>query len=191
MRVLGVEPVIHVVFERRMGRLAVFGPDGRLWHAIEASGDAYRDGARPPYGPGYPMPPGHFRLVEQIEREPATPEDGPGLIAVADVDTAMRQRLVNAGRARARGGGLEIACLPGALGGLAQYGRASVVIRGGGASLAPFEDPLAPYQRLTRGDGCVRVHNADLARVMQILAPYYGIETIVLTVLGDPPRLIS
>jgi hypothetical protein len=84
---------------------------------------------------------------------------------------------------------VEIASLPGMVGALVQYGRSAIAIRGGGPSLAPPEDPLAPYQRLTRGDGGVRVHNADLARLMQILAPLYGIQTIVFTVLGDPPRL--
>jgi len=155
--------VIHVVFERRLGRLAVFGPDGRLWHAVEANGDARRDGARPPYGPGFPIPPGHYRLTDQIEHDPATPDDGPGIIHVGDLDTAALQQLVHAGRARARDGGIEIARLAGAVGGLARYNRSAVAIRGGGAALAqrsPAEDPLAPYQRLTRGDGGVRVHNS-------------------------------
>ncbi|MDB5072278.1 MAG: hypothetical protein JWM87_3389 [Candidatus Eremiobacteraeota bacterium] len=181
--------MIHVVFERRLGRLAVFGPDGRLWHAVEASGDAGRDGPRAPYGPGFPIPPGHYRLIEQTEYEPATPEDGPGLIYVDDVDTATLQRLLGAGRARMRGASVEIARLVVAVGELARCGRSAIAIRGGGPSLAPPEDPLAPYQRLTRGDGGVRVHNADLARLMQILGPQYGTETIVFTVLGDPPRL--
>ncbi len=180
--------MIHVVFERRMGRLAVFGPDGRLWHAVDATGDAGRDGPRPPYGPGFPIPPGHYRLIDQTEHDPATADDGTGLIYVDDLDTATLQQLVNAGRARMRGAGVEIARLPGAVGGLARYGRSAIAIRGGGPSLGAPEDPLAPYQRLTRGDGGVRVFNADLARVMQILAPLYGIETIVFTVLGDPPR---
>jgi hypothetical protein len=182
-------PVIHAVFERRLGRLAVFGPDGRLWHAIEAAGDANRDGPRPPYGPGFPIAPGHYRLIDQTQYDPATPQDGPGLIYVDDLDTATLQQLLNAGRARQRGAGVEIASLPGMVGALVQYGRSAIAIRGGGPSLAPPEDPLAPYQRLTRGDGGVRVHNADLARLMQILAPLYGIQTIVFTVLGDPPRL--
>jgi hypothetical protein len=182
-------PVIHVVFERRLGRLAVFGPDGRLWHAVEAAGDAGRDGPRPPYGPGFPIPQGHYRLIEQTEYDPATPADGPGLIYVDDVDTATLQRLINAGRARMRGADAEIARLVVGVGELARHGRSAVAIRGGGASLVPPEDPLAPYQRLTRGDGGVRLHNADLARVMQILAPLYATETIVFTVLGDPPRL--
>ncbi|MEA2721241.1 MAG: hypothetical protein QOJ39_3105 [Candidatus Eremiobacteraeota bacterium] len=181
--------MIHAVFERRLGRLAVFGPDGRLWHGIDAAGDAGRDGARPPYGPRFPIPPGHYRLVGQTAFDPATPDDGPGLIYVDDVDTATLQQLLNAGRARMRGADVEIASLTAAVGALARYGRSAVAIRGGGTSLEPPEDPLAPYQRLTRGDGGVRVHNADLARVMQILAPAYGTETIVFTVLGDPPRL--
>ena len=182
--------MIHVVFERRLGRLAVFGPDGRLWHALEAAGDAGRDGPRAPYGPGFPIAPGHYRLIDQTAYDPPTPEDGPGLIFIDDVDTATLQQLVNAGRARMRGADAEIASLTAGVGGLARYGRSAIAIRGGGAALVPPEDPLAPYQRLTRGDGGVRVHNADLARLMQILAPVYGKETIVLTVLGDPPRLM-
>ena len=183
--------MIHVVFERRLGRLAVFGPDGRLWHAVEAGGDAGRDGPRAPYGPGFPIAPGHYRLIEQTEYDPATPQDGPGLIFVDDVDTATLQKLLGAGRARMRGADVEIARLVAGAGGLARYGRSAIAIRGGGSTLAPPEDPLAPYQRLTRGDGGVRVHNADLARLMQILGPQYGTETIVFTVLGDPPRLTS
>jgi len=183
--------LIHVVFERRLGRLAVFGPDGRLWHAVEATGDAARNGPRPPYGPGFPIPPGHYRLIDQSEYDPATPADGPGIIYVDDLDTATIQQLVNAGRGRMRGAEIEIARLPGAVGGLARFGRSAIAIRGGGPSLAPPEDPLAPYQRLTRGDGGVRVANADLARIMQILAPLFGTETVVFTVLGDPVRLTS
>jgi hypothetical protein len=182
-------PVIHVVFERRLGRLAVFGSDGRLWHAVDASGDATRNGTRPPYGPGFPIPPGHYRLVEQVEHDPATPDDGPGVISVDDLDTPALHQLLNAGRARMRGADVDIARLVERPGMLALYGRSAVAIRGGGASLVPPEDPLAPYQRLTPADGGVRVHNADLARLMQILGPAYGAETIVLTVLGDPPRL--
>jgi hypothetical protein len=184
--------VIHAVFERRSGTLAVFGPDGRLWHAVPAAGDAPRDGARSPYGPGYPLAPGHYRLTYQTEHDPATPEAGPGLIHVGDLDTATLQRLLGAGRARMRGAQAEIARLTAAVGGLAQYGRSAVAIRGGGPSLAqavPPEDPLAPYQRLTRGDGGVRVHNADLARLMQILAPHYGSTTLAFTVLGDAARV--
>jgi hypothetical protein len=184
--------MIHAVFERRAERLAVFGPDGRLWHAVPASGDARRDGTRPPYGPGFPVPPGHYRLIGQTELDPATPDDGPGLIYIDDLDTATLQQLLNAGRARMRGGDAEIARLVGAVGGLARYGRAAVAIRGGGASLAllnPPEDPLAPYQRLTRGDDGVRVHNADLARLLMIFAPVFGTNTVIFTVLGDPAPL--
>jgi hypothetical protein len=184
--------VIHAVFERQGGRLAVYGPDGRLWHAVAASGDAPRHGSRPPYGPGFPIAQGHYRLIDQTEYDPATPDDGPGLIYVDDLDTATLQQLLNAGRARMRGAGAEIARLVGAIGGLAQHNRSAIAIRGGGASLArlsPPEDPLAAYQRLTRGDGGVRVHNADLARLMQILGPLYGTDTIVFTVLGDPARV--
>jgi hypothetical protein len=182
--------VIHLVFERRRGRLAVFGPDGRLWHAVEAEGDARRDGPRPPHGPGFPIPPGHYHLTGQVEHDPATPDDGPGLIYVDDLNTTTLQQLVHAGRARARDGGFEIARLPGAVGELARYGRTKIAIRGGGPALAqrsPAEDPLAPYQRLTPGDGGIRVHNADLARLMMILGPPFDSRgTVVLTVLGDP-----
>ena len=185
--------MIHVVFERRLERLAVFGPDGRLWHAIPAVGDAPRHGTRAPYGPGFPIAPGHYRLVGRVEHDPATPEDGPGIIPVDDLDTTLLQRLVESGRARMRGGGVEIARLPGAVGGLAQYGRTGVVIRGGGPSLAhgtPPEDPLAPFQRLTRSDGGVRAHNADLARIIMILGPEFDRQkTVVFTVLGEPALL--
>jgi hypothetical protein len=186
--------MIHAVFERRSERLAIFGPDGRLWHAMDATGDAGGGGMRAPYGPGFPIAPGHYRLVGQTDHDPPTPDDGPGLIYADDLDTAALQTLVNAGRATMRGATVEIARLAGAVGGLAQWSRSAIAIRGGGASLArltPPEDPLAPYQRLTRGDGGVRLHNADLARLMQILAPVYPSNTIVLTALGDPVRLTS
>lgn len=186
--------MIHVVFERRAQRLAAFGPDGRSWLTIEASGDAAGAGMRPPYGPGFPVAPGHYRLIGQTEHDPATPDDGPGLIYVDDLDTQALQLLVNAGRATLRGADAEIARLVGSLGGLARYNRSAIALRGGGANLARFsppEDPLAPYQRLTRGDGGVRLHNADLARLMQILGPLYASDTIVFTALGDPARLAS
>ncbi len=184
--------MIHVVFDRNAERLSIFGPDGKLWHAIAASGDAGGGGMRAPYGPGFPIAPGHYRLIGQTENEPPTADDGPGLIYVDDLDTAALQTLVNAGRATMRGAGVEIARLTVPVGGLAHWNRSAIAIRGGGASLAratPAEDPLAPYQRLTRGEGGVRVHNADLARLMQILDPIYAANTIVLTVLADPARL--
>src|SRR5947209_426911 len=186
--------MIHAVFERRSERLAIFGPDGRLWHAVPATGDAAGGGTRAPYGPGFPIAPGHYRLIGQSAHDPPTPDDGPGLVYVDDLDTAALQVLVNAGRATLRGATVEIARMPGAVGGLAQWNRSAIAIRGGGASLPramPPEDPLAPYQRLTRGDGGVRLHNADLARLMQIFDPIYAANTIVLTVLGDPRRLTS
>jgi hypothetical protein len=186
--------MIHVVFERRSERLSIFGPDGRLWHAVAATGDAVGGGMRAPYGPGFPIAPGHYRLIGQTAHDPPTADDGPGLIYVDDLDTAALQILVNAGRATMRGATVEIARMAGAVGGLAQWNRSAIALRGGGASLArltPPEDPLAPYQRLTRGDGGVRLHNADLARLMQILDPIYSANTIVLTALGDPARLTS
>lgn len=186
--------MIHAVFERRSERLSVFGPDGRLWHTVAATGDAAGGGMRAPYGPGFPIAPGHYRLIGQTAHDPPTPDDGPGLIYVDDLDTAALQTLINAGRATQRGASAEIARLTVPVGGLAQWNRSAIAIRGGGASLArsaPAEDPLAPYQRLTRGDGGVRVHNADLARLMQILDPIYAANTIVLTALGDPARLSS
>lgn len=185
--------MIHVVFERRLERLAVFGPDGKLWHAIPATGAAPREGGPAPYGPGFPIPPGHYRLSGRLEHDPATPEDGPGVVYVADLEPALVRRLIDAGRAKRRDGGIEIARLPGAVGGLAEYRRSGVVIRGGGASLAssvPPEDPLAPFQRLTPTDGGVRAHNADLARLLMILGPELDrAETVVFTVLGEPPPL--
>jgi hypothetical protein len=184
--------MIHAVFERRSERLSLFGPDGRLWHAVRASGDAAGNGMRPPYGPGFPIAPGHYRLIGQTAHDPPTADDGPGLIYVDDLDTAALQTLINAGRATMRGALVEIARLTAPVGGLAQWSRSAIAIRGGGASLArltPPEDPLAPYQRLTRGDGGARLHNADVARLMQILEPIYASNTIVLTALGDPARL--
>jgi hypothetical protein len=185
-------PVIHVVFERRLERLAVFGPDGKLWHAIRATGEAHRNGPRAPYGAGFPIPPGHYRLPGRLEHDPATPEDGPGLIYVDDLDQRLLQRLLDAGRAKRRDGGIEIARLPGAVGGLARYARTGIVIRGGGAPAANGwpDDPLAPFQQLTPSDGGVRAHNADLARLLMILGPELDrAETVVLTVLGDPSPL--
>jgi hypothetical protein len=185
--------VIHVVFERRLRRLAVFGPDGRLWHTVDAEGDAGRDGARPPYGPGFPIPPGHYHLTGQVEHESATPDDGPGVIYIDDLDTTTLQTLVHAGRARARDGRFEIARLPGPAGGLARYGRQAVAIRGGvaAASRSSDDDALVPYQPLTPSDGGARVHNADLARLMMILGPQFGQVTVVLTVLADPVPILA
>jgi hypothetical protein len=186
--------MIHVVFERPSERLSVFGPDGRLWHTVKATGEAGGGGMRAPYGPGFPIAPGHYRLIGQTAHDPPTADDGPGLIYVDDLDTAALQTLINAGRATMRGASAEIARLTVGVGGLAQWNRSAIALRGGGASLAratPPEDPLAPYQRLTRGDGGVRLHNADLARLMQILDPNYSSNTIVLTVLGDPARLTT
>jgi hypothetical protein len=184
--------VIHVVFERRAERLAVFGPDGHLWHAVAALGEAPRTGVRPPYGPGFPIPPGHYRIIACVERDPPAREDGFGRIEIADLDTTALQQLIHAGRARLRDGDLEVARLTAAVGGLARFGRSGIAIRGGGApsSSAPVrDDPLAPYQRLTPAEDGVRVHNADLARLIQILAPRLGAETVVLTVLGEPRHL--
>lgn len=182
--------MIHVVFERRSGQLAVFGPDGRLWHAVPASGAAPRSVGPAPYGPGFPIPPGHYRLIGQREHDPPTPEDGPGIIDVADLGPPLLQRLIDAGRAKRRGDGIEIARLPGAVGGLAACGRTGIAIRGGGETLAPSEDALAPFQRLTPTDGGVRAHNADLARLLMILGPEFARRTtVVFTVLGDPPPL--
>jgi hypothetical protein len=186
--------MIHAVFERRAERLSVFGPDGRLWHAVAAAGDARGGGMRAPYGPGFPIAPGHYRLTGQAAHDPPTADDGPGVIYVGDLDTAALQNLVNAGRATARGTSVEIARLAGAVGGLAHWNRSAIAVRGGGGTLArltPPEDPLAPFQRLTPGDGGVRLHNADLARLMQILDPFYTSNTIVLTVLGDPARMTA
>jgi hypothetical protein len=180
-------PVIHVVFDRRFQRLAVFGPDGHLWHKIAAGGDAH-GAAR--FGPaaGAALPEGHYLLVGQVVHDPATVDDGPGAIDVGNLDDGTLQRLVDAGRARRlRGETVEIARLAGRVGRLVHEGRGGFAIRGGGRALArltPPEDPLAPYQRLTRTDG-VRVHNADLARLMMILAPAFATTTIVLTVLGE------
>ena len=186
--------MIHVVFERRSERLAIFGPDGRLWHTVPATGDASGGGMRAPYGPGFPIAPGHYRLIGQTAYDPPTADDGPGLIYVDDLDTAALQNLINAGRATMRGANAEIARMTAAIGGLARWNRSAIAIRGGGASLArltPPEDALAPYQRLSRSDGGARLHNADLARLMQILDPIYAASTIVLTALGDPVRLTS
>jgi hypothetical protein len=184
--------VIHVVFERRAERLAVYGPDGHLWHVVAATGQARRDGRGGPHGPGSPIAPGHYRLIRCTELEPGTPEDGAGRIEIADLDTTAVQNLLHAGRARRRGAEVEVARLAGAVGGLALHGRSGVAIRGGGAALAAQpnpEDPLAPYQRLTPADGGVRVHNADLARLIQILASHVGAETVLFTVLGEPRHL--
>jgi hypothetical protein len=186
--------MIHAVFDRRLERLSLFGPDGRLLHTVAASGDAGGSGMRPPYGPGFPIAPGHYRLIGQTAHDPPTADDGPGLIYVDDLDTAALQNLINAGRATMRGASVEIARLTVPVGGLAQWNRSAIAIRGGGATLAhaaPAEDPLAPFQRLTRGDGGTRVYNADLARLMQILDPLYAANTIVFTVLGDPVRLTA
>jgi hypothetical protein len=186
--------MIHVVFDRRAERLTVYGPDGHLWLAAAASGDAPRTGTRPPYGPGFPIPPGHYRIVGCTERDPPTAEDGIGRIEIADVDATALQQVLNAGRARMRGADLEVVRLAAPLGGLARYNRTEIAIRGGGASLAAHprpDDPLAPYQRLTHADGGVRVHNADLARLIQILAPRLGSETVLLTVLGEPRHLTA
>jgi hypothetical protein len=165
--------VIHVVFERRSGQLAVFGPDGKLWHALPAAGR---------------IPPGHYRLTGRAEHDPSTPDEGPGAIYVQDLDQTVVQRLLDAGRAKRRDGGIEIARLPGAAGGLMPY-RGASAIHGGGAALARTvapEDPLAPFQRLTPLETGVRVHNADLARLLMILGPELDRnETIVLTVLGE------
>jgi hypothetical protein len=184
--------VIHVVAERRLRRLAVYGPDGHLWLLADASGETRGAGSRPPYGPGYPIAPGHYRLLGQVEHDPPTAEDGPGAIDVGDLDPATLRRLIDAGRARTRDGSIEVASLAGRAGGLAQYGRSGVVIRGGGPlleNLTPPEDPRAPYQRLTRGDGGLRLHNADLARLLMVLKPAFAeATTVVFTVLGDPPR---
>jgi len=186
--------MIHVVFERRLERLAVFGPDGKLWHAIPATGDATREGGPAPYGPGFPIPPGHYRLSGRLEHDPATPADGPGVVYVADLEPALVGRLIDAGRAKRRDAGIEIARLPGGVGGLADYRRTGIVIRGGGGAPAaggrPPEDPLVPFQRLTPTDGGVRAHNADLARLLMILGPELDrAETVVFTVLGEPPPL--
>jgi hypothetical protein len=185
--------VIHVVFERRSGQLAVFGPDGKLWHAVPATGLADRAGSRPPYGPGFPIPPGHYRLTGRVEHDPATPEDGPGAIYVEDIDQTLLQRLLDAGRAKRRDGGVEIARLPGAVGGLAREGRTGIAIRGGAAAPAGGTspgDPLAPFQPLTPSDGGVRAHNADLARLLMILGPELDRgTTVVFTVLGEPSPL--
>lgn len=185
--------MIHVVVERRLGRLAVYGPDGRLWHAGDAEGDARRDGPRSPYGPGSPIPPGHYQLTGQVEHDPATPDDGPGLIYVDDLDTTALQQLVHAGRVRARDGGFEIARLPGPAGGLARYGRTAIRIRGGvaAAGRSSDDDAVAPYQPLTPSDGGIRVHNADLARLMMILGPQFGAITVVLTVLAEPVPMLA
>jgi hypothetical protein len=182
--------VIHVVFERRLRRLAVFGPDGKLWHAIPATGAARRDGPRPPYGEGYPIAPGHYQLRGRVEHDPATAEDGPGVIYVDDLDPALLQRLIDAGRAKRRDGGIEIARLPGAVGGLAAHGRTGIVIHGGASPAAgtAVGDPLAPFQPLTPTGGGVRAHNADLARLLMILGPEFDrASTVVFTVLGEPP----
>jgi hypothetical protein len=185
--------VIHVVFERRLERLAVFGPDGKLWHAILATGAAHRAGPRPPYGPGFPIAPGHYLLTGRVEHDPATPEDGPGAIFVGDLDPALLQRLLDAGRAKRRDGLIEIARLPAAVGGLAQHGRTGIAIRGGAAAAAGGvspDGPLAPFQPLTPSDGGVRTHNADLARLLMILGPELDRgTTVVFTVLGEPPPL--
>jgi hypothetical protein len=185
--------VIHVVFERRLERLAVFGPDGKLWHAILATGAAHRAGPRPPYGPGFPIAPGHYRLTGRVEHDPATPEDGPGAIFVGDLDPALLQRLLDPGRAKRRDGLIEIARLPAATGGLAQHDRTGIAIRGGAAASAAGvspDDPLAPFQPLTPSDGGVRAHNADLARLLMILGPELDRgTTVVFTVLGEPPPL--
>ena len=184
--------MIHVVFRRRDEELAVYGPDGKLWSAIAASGDARSDGAQPPYGAGYPVAPGHYRLIGQTELDPPTAEDGYGIIYVDDLDIAALQLLVNAGRARLRGSEVEIAGLTLPVGGLARYGRSAIAIHGGGPNLArlsPPEDPLAPFQRLSRGAGASRLHNADLVRLMALLAPVFATNTVVFSAVGDPPRL--
>ena len=181
--------MIHVVFERRLERLAVFGPDAKLWHAIPATGAAPREGGPAPYGPGFPIPPGHYRLSGRLEHDPATPEDGPGTIYIADLDPALLQRLLDAGRAKRRDGGIEIARLPGAVGGLARHDRTGIVIHGGAAPAngIPVAGALSPFQPLTPTGGGVRAHNADLARLLMILGPEFDrAATVVFTVLGEP-----
>jgi hypothetical protein len=161
--------MIHVVFERRLGQLAVFGPDGKLWHAFPATGRI------PPLG--------HYRLTGRAEHDPATPDEGPGVIYVQDLDQTVVQRLLDAGRAKRRDGGLEIARLFGTVGGLAPYGGASAIH--GGASGRPPDDALAPFQPLTSSATGIRAQNADVARLVMILGPEFDRnETIVLTVLS-------
>jgi hypothetical protein len=168
--------VIHVVFERRSGQLAVFGPDGKPWHAFPATG-------RIP-------PPGHYRLTGRAEHDPATRDEGPGVIYVQDLDQTVVQRLLDAGRAKRRESGLEIARLSGAIGGLAPYGGASA-IHGGASELSP-DDAIAPFQPLTPSATGIRAPNADVARLLMILGPEFDRnETVILTIANETSPVLG
>ncbi len=177
--------MIHAVFNRPALSLKVYGPDNRLWELIAATGAAPAGAdVHAPYGPGHPVPPGHYQLSGHVVYAMPGPADGAGRIQVDDLDAGAVQQLVEGGRARLRARDVEIAGLPGAAGNLARHRRSGVALHGGGEQLA---DPLAPFQCLSpTPTGGARLHNADLVRLMALLEPAYAAHAIVLTVVGDP-----
>jgi hypothetical protein len=113
-----------------------------------------------------PIAPGHYRLTHHAEHRPWTAAEGPGRIAIADLDSRAVAQLVDAGRAMRRGSDalLEIDGVAGTVGGLGA--RAGAAIHGGG----PGDDALAPFQRLAApASSGVRVRNDDLVRLVGLL----------------------
>jgi hypothetical protein len=184
--------MIHLVFNRPTGKLKTFTPEGSLRSTIDATGDAWGDGAHAPYGHNYPIPPGHYRITSHERFPSPIVSEGPGQIYVADIDDATLATLVGAKKASMAGQQVTIGGVSLAIGNLAKYGRSEIMLHGGGSNLAqlsPAEDPLAPMQALCKTHGCTRLHNGDLLDLMLYLGPLYTGHTVVYSVVGDPLKL--
>jgi hypothetical protein len=177
--------VIHVVFNRPSGKLKIYASDKSLWGELDAGGDAWGDGspADGPYGHLWPCPPGHYVLEAPQNIAPPSAAEGAWQMPVADLSSAVAERLVDAHDATRDGSNLTIGGLAQPIGQLAKFSRSAIMIHGGGSN---DPDPLADYQPLCKTDGCTRLHNADLARVVAFLSPLFAGNTVVYTIVGDP-----
>ncbi len=177
--------MIHLVFDRPTGKLKLFKPDRSLWGTLDAGGDAWGDGtiADGPYGHLWPCPPGHYVLEAPQSIAPPSAAEGAWQMPVADMPSAVADRLVEAHDAARDGSSLTIGGISQPIGQLAKYARSAIMIHGGGSN---DPDPLADYQPLCKTDGCTRLHNADLERVVTFLSPLFGDNTVVYTIAGTP-----
>jgi hypothetical protein len=184
--------MIHLVFDRPEQRLKLFTHGiAPAHHVIAASGAAWGNipgnGGSPPYGHDCCIAPGHYKLTRVERFDPPVPSEGAGQVYVEDLAGADYFAMAKAGKVKGGAGGWAIGGITLAVGELAKYGRAEVMIHGGGSNLG-VPACYAPRQPLLRTFGCTRVHNADLTMLMDYLEPILasGNQLVIFSCVGDP-----
>jgi len=176
--------VIHSVFNRPEGRMKAFDERGTELFAIAAAGDAWgEDGGEPPYGSGYPIPPGHYMLT-RVEHFSPCPSEGYGQIYVEDLTSEALGDLVAARKASHDGENLTVGGITLPTGQLAAHNRREIMLHGGGSNLG-VPRCYADFQELLKTFGCGRVHNADWRMLASKVTEWLPAHHIIYSCVGD------